>query len=286
MKTILLPTDFGKHSEKAMEFAIRIAKRSNAKIIITHSFLVSTMDSYVPSDMLHEIYEEEQENTQMALMEYCQKISLNMSDNGFPIQTEIIIKQNLPAFEILHLAEEKNADLVIMGTEGKDQLFGLLGSTTLEVLSSITCPLLVVHENSTVTDFDKIYFALQDMKEGLRSIAQAIPFARMFNGEIFVFHVDRFQDDIKSIKYTWEQKEAYEVLLKGIKAQYSFPKISLHYDVSENIYEKMDEVIKNNRPDIIVLTHTRKNWLENIFHKSVIQYLVKNTSTPLLIVHS
>ena len=40
MKTILVPTDFSKNAENALLYAINLAKRMSAKIILLHSFHV------------------------------------------------------------------------------------------------------------------------------------------------------------------------------------------------------------------------------------------------------
>lgn len=285
MKTILLPTDFGKHSEKALEFAIQIARKSNAKIIVAHSFFISTMDVYVPVDTLQDIYEEEREDSEKELISYCQKIALNRSESGDMLQAEFVTEQNLPASEILHLIKEKKIDLVVMGTEGEDHLLGFLGSTTLEVLNKAKCPVLVVHEQSTFKEFHNIYFAIQEMKEDLLKIRQLIPLAGFFNGEISILHIDRFPEEMNTLRKMWKEKEESEIFLDGIKKRYNYPTIKFHFDISDNTFKKMDEVLEKDSPDLMVLVHKKRNWFENIFHKSVIKYLVKNTNTPLLIIH-
>lgn len=285
MKTILLPTDFGKHSEKALDFAIYLAQKSNAKIIVAHSFFVATMDAYVPPNMLQDIYEEEKKSSEKALSNYCQRISSNRSVDGKRLDAEYVAEQNIPSSEILELVKEKNIDLVVMGTEGEDQLFGFLGSTTLDVLNKAKCPVLVVHEHSSLKDFHKIYFAVEDMKEDFLKIKHVVPLARLFNAEISILHIDRFPEEINALREMYEQKEESEILLSGIKEQYNYPSIKFHYDVADNTFKKMDEVLEKNGPDLMVLVHQKRNWVSAFFHRSVISYLVRSTNTPLLIIH-
>lgn len=285
MKTILLPTDFGKHSEKAMDFAIQIARKADAKIIVTHSFYIPTMDVNIPANMLREVYDEEKENTEKELIKYSRQISSNISESGEPLKAEYIAEQNFATDEILKLVREKKVDMVIMGTGGEDHLFGILGSTTLEVLNKVNCPVLVVHAESRFRDFEKIYFALENTKEDLLRIKHLIPLARLFRSKISLLHIERFPEEINELRDRWENKEDSEILLSGIREEYNFPDIKFRYEISDNTFEKIDAVLEDQKPDLMVLVRQERNWFEKFFHKSVIRYLVRSTDTPLLVIH-
>jgi nucleotide-binding universal stress UspA family protein len=58
-----------------------------------------------------------------------------------------------PWREILRLAEERHADLVVMGVRGRSAVdLALFGSTTHHVVRGATCPVLVVHEKTGGAD--------------------------------------------------------------------------------------------------------------------------------------
>ena len=54
------------------------------------------------------------------------------------------VRMGTPATEIRSLAQELNADLIVIGTHGRHGLGLLLGSTTNAVLHGITCDVLAV----------------------------------------------------------------------------------------------------------------------------------------------
>jgi len=64
---------------------------------------------------------------------------------GLPCSFESKVRSGNPVEEILKLAEEHRADLIVMATEGhNDFLDALRGSTTEQVLRSAPCPVLAI----------------------------------------------------------------------------------------------------------------------------------------------
>ncbi len=286
MKIILLPTDFKKHSEKAMSFAINIAKRANAKIIVTNCFFVPNEDINVPLDILGDLYISQRNASEESLKQWCQEISSHKNSLGESLQTEFIADQNIPSSKILNLVDEKNISLIVMGVENKKHLLNLLGSTVLDVCSAAHCPVLLVHEQSEYSYFNKVFFAIEDVKEDLIKIKQIIPFTRPYDSEISVLHIEPLPKDTDALEAMLCQKSEYDRLLNRITKKHShYPNIYFHYNISDDTFKKMDHKLRTENPDLLVLIHKDRPFIKSIFHKSVIKEIIKNTDTPLLIIH-
>ena len=54
MKTILVPTDFSKNADSALNYAIEFAKKENAKLILLHTYHVNFMNGDVPYNLISE----------------------------------------------------------------------------------------------------------------------------------------------------------------------------------------------------------------------------------------
>ena len=64
---------------------------------------------------------------------------------GDPINMEYCVREGVAAEEILHMADELGADLVVMGMHGRTGLGRLLmGNTAESVLPEANCPVMVV----------------------------------------------------------------------------------------------------------------------------------------------
>jgi nucleotide-binding universal stress UspA family protein len=285
MKTILLPTDFSENSERALEFAIGIAKLSNAKIIAVNAYYIPIIDLNVPPSIMDELYESEEKEIEKKLKEICKKISLNTSITGKKITSEYITEQNIPAVEISKIAKEKEADLIIMGRDSQDDFWGFFGSTTTDALEKVECPILVVKENSKFIEFKNIYFALEDIKEDLTTIEQIIPFAKIFNAEITIVHVDKYAENIEDLYGTEEKREKAETLVKVTRRYTNYSKINLHSVLADDTIEGLNNFLKIKKIDLWVLLKYDRRWIETIFHISVIKNLLKEDNTPLLIIH-
>jgi len=286
MKTILLPTDFKKPSQKAMKFAIHIAKRANAKIIVTNCFFVPNLDINTQVELLEDFYTEQRKAAEKSLMQCCQYISLHKNSHGEYIQTEFVAEQNIPSSEIEKLAEEKKADLIVMGVDDEVHLLTLLGSTTLHVAKTSTCPVLLIHEKTKIQDFNRVYFALENIKTDLVKLKQLIPLTRIYDSEISILHIDPLPKDEDALEAMLYQKSQYDRLLNQIIQVYKhYPNIHFHYNISDETFQNMNQLLQTDHPDLLVLVHKERPLLESIFHKSVIRKLLKTSDVPLLILH-
>ncbi|MDB5273224.1 MAG: hypothetical protein JWO58_1591 [Chitinophagaceae bacterium] len=286
MKTILLPTDFTKHSQQAMKFAIHLAKRANAKIIVSHCFFVPNLDINTPVDILEDLYIDQKKAAEKSLMQTCQEISLHKNSKGETLQTEFIAEQDIPFVEILKLIQDKKIDLIVMGVEDHKHLFNLLGSTALHVSRTSSCPVLLIHEENEVCDFNRVYFALEDVKEDLAKVKQLIPLTRIYESEISILHIDPLPKNEDALEAMLYQKKQYDQLLSQIVQVYKhYPNIHFHYNISDETFQKMNQILQADRPDLLVLIHKERPLMESIFHKSVIRQFLKTSPVPLLILH-
>jgi nucleotide-binding universal stress UspA family protein len=128
-KTILFPIELTRETRKAIELTAEMVKIHNSKLTI-----VSVVEPNTEGTMSSE--------PQVAkLLEESKAFFANQG-----IQAETIEKSGLPAFTICDVADEINADLIIMSCRG----LGLIDeeaaaeSVTNRVINLANCPVLVV----------------------------------------------------------------------------------------------------------------------------------------------
>lgn len=146
--TILHPTDFSEYSKGAFQVARALARDYKARLILMHVSLppvlvyAEAIPINPPTDML---FDSLREKLRMMIPE----------EEDVTIDT--VLKEGDPATEIIHAAEEKHCDLIVMGTHGRSGLTRLLmGSVTEDVLRKAGCPVLTVkHPTSAVEEKEK-----------------------------------------------------------------------------------------------------------------------------------
>ena len=77
--------------------------------------------------------------------------------------------------EVVKLEKELGINLIIMGTHGSHGMGGMLGSNAFKVVSSSSCPVLVMGEGATKDTIDSILLPLDDSQETLYNTHLTLP---------------------------------------------------------------------------------------------------------------
>jgi len=113
IKKIILATDFSDTSNEASYYALQLAHAFKAELIALHVFDINAWSipshDYLATDVVVEDLEEAIQRGKNALIKLAE---------SFGLEVETIFTEGDPGHEIVRVAEERNADLVILGTHG------------------------------------------------------------------------------------------------------------------------------------------------------------------------
>lgn len=138
---ILVPTDFTESSDRALDYAVALAERLGAKITVMHSYeipIVGFPDGALvaSADIATRIAD--------ASTQALQKIVDRYAARG--VQLESVLREGVAYEEIRSVADEMDADLIVIGTHGRRGLArALLGSVAENVIRTVTRPVLAIH---------------------------------------------------------------------------------------------------------------------------------------------
>jgi nucleotide-binding universal stress UspA family protein len=137
IKTILCPTDFSERSDFAFKMASSLARDHGARLIVLHVVPPPQTVTYEGIPVLPPMPVDYKAQLEERLHQY---LPANTR-----VRTEVRLEEGFAATEIVRVAEETDADLIVMGTHGRTGLGRLLlGSIAEEVLRRATCPVLTV----------------------------------------------------------------------------------------------------------------------------------------------
>lgn len=134
-KTVLFPVDQSREAREAAEVVVNIVQKYNSRLVLLSVVETPTSEG------------EEPESSPMASPEAIAEL-LKTAQNLFSeqgIQAQTIEREGKPAFIICDVADEINADLIVMGCRGLGLTEeGVSESVTNRVINLSPCPVLIV----------------------------------------------------------------------------------------------------------------------------------------------
>ena len=142
-KRIIVPIDFSDCSRKALEYAVATARAHSSKLTILHVYEGSFVEPYVKAanseEEANEIMKEIERVNETKYDEFLKTVDLS------GVEYEKLLEKGIPETEIVDIAMEKQANLIVMGTHGRSGIKHILiGSTAEEVVRAVHCDIIIV----------------------------------------------------------------------------------------------------------------------------------------------
>jgi nucleotide-binding universal stress UspA family protein len=140
-KTIVCAFDFSEASKRGLECALSLAQEAGGRLLLLHA-LEGLAEVQSP---LTAYFDVEEVRRALARDTQAELEALVPDDARAWCEAEVIVGQGKPYREVLRVAGERHADLIVLGVQGRGALdLTLFGSTTQHVVRSATCPVLTV----------------------------------------------------------------------------------------------------------------------------------------------
>ena len=277
MKRILVPTDFSKPAQWALEVATGIAKKANGQIILLHVIEQPTSESFNVEGQIFDGNDVEERLFTLKLIERSkQQIELAAKyaeDAGVFVKCELRLGN--PFHGMRAVITEHHADLVVMGTSGHSKYEEVIvGSNTEKVVRHAKCPVLTVHEKPSGKDFVNIVYA-SSLNETEKEFAQVVKNAQeMYNATIHLVRINtpmNFQSD-------YESKRVMKEFARKLKIQ-NFT-MNVFSDRSEE--EGILHFAAGINADLIAMATHGRTGFAHVLVGSIAEDVVNHSSRPVL----
>jgi universal stress protein A len=148
-KRILCPVDFSDCSMIALKYAISLAQEADAHLTVVHVMTYETELTPEMRDSLTAYGHVPLADFRRAYEKDCrQQLEAAIPDSVREYRTvETMLTGGTPYREILRVAAEQQADLIVIGVQGRGAAdLMLFGSTTQHVVRHATCPVLTLRK--------------------------------------------------------------------------------------------------------------------------------------------
>jgi nucleotide-binding universal stress UspA family protein len=279
MKTILVPTDFSENAENALRYAINLAKRMQAKIILMHSFHSEHTPNYASVDVfsfdIEKVLEETKAKSHEKLKSFYNTI---LQDFKYPV--EYVISYNLLVDAVLTIMEEENIDLIIMGTHGADGILSrqIFGTNSSNVVERAKCPVIIIPQNAKPGDIRTIAYSTQYLDSDITCLQTLVDIAKLFGATIQLIHVSLYDDESA-------KKHMQEFRLK-VQENVLCEDISFKLLIGSNVEKRIEAYIKEEeKVDLLVMSAHHRNLMDKLFGKSITKVLLFYLQIPLMVFH-
>ncbi len=127
----LVPIDFSEYANQALEYAINLAGKLEARLTLLH-----VIQTYL-------------QDLEAEIMQSIEACLARVTAAG--LEGDIVVVHGVPFHEILETAKTQRMDLIVMGTHGRTGLQHiLLGSVAEKVVRLAPCPVLVARQPTIV----------------------------------------------------------------------------------------------------------------------------------------
>jgi nucleotide-binding universal stress UspA family protein len=180
MDTILVPYDFNRQSEHALEQAINLARHTKSKITLLYvnesqGFLASLFTDQQDEEMLEKINDH--------LDSVAARTSLRSG-----VDVDATMQSGRIYSIIIKTAEDVKARFIVMGTrssEGSDtERKTMLGANTSRVIRSAPCPVITISGSTHYDGCRSILLPMDLTKETKQKVGWAIEFAKIYGAKI------------------------------------------------------------------------------------------------------
>lgn len=279
MKKILIPTDFSKNSKNSIRYAVDLFKENPCQFFILYINIEGSNITEKPvyefgTNVLVEIEPKAISHKLKDLEKFIASLSSKKEHHHFTTMRE----QGYFLTTIRKHIQEKEIDLIIMGTRGASELKEFfIGTRSGDVITKVECDVLVVPDKAKFKNFKQVVIPIDFEVDFDDSILKKI--ASNINSEkaqIKLLYVTKSQMPLFE-EIELQQKQLVQRLSEKLPNPISF-----HRVVSKQIEDGIQIFAESMNADLIIMISKDYGLIQRSFLDTTVEEVSFNTSIPLL----
>lgn len=198
------------------------------------------------------------------------------------------LEQGEPYEKIVHIADDENCDLIVMGQHGLSNLEReLMGGVTARVIGFTERNVLVVPDNSQL-HWNKILLATDGSKASQHALEMAMGLARDRSAVLTAVTVVSTNDEFVAMAPEAHQEMVFQArkVLDGLKERAAAENITLEIVVREGEpHQAITELAAASGIDLIIMGSHGRRGLSRLLMGSVTERTIGYSSVPILVCH-
>lgn len=271
-KKIVVPYDFSKTAENAVEHAAFIAAFTKGELFLVFvekknellNILLPSLSIKKPSSISNLFSEK--------LTAEAERIS-----KKYNVKVNPIFSSGSISSEIINLCNEIDANLLVMGTKGSDSNNDLfMGSNTYRTLTKSELPILTVNSSVVKKGYSNIVLPIDLSAHTRQKVNVAIQLSKLFTSHIHVIAMYNENEQADKFKL--------DVYVKQIEKECERNKVAVTNTITktDNKVKKTLAFAKKVGADIIVSMTDQDTEFKSVLLGNYIHQLINNSKIPVL----
>jgi len=276
MKKILVPVDFSEASDNAFVYALEMAKRLKADLVLLHTFEIPIVDSQAMPINYATIYDTIELTNLEHFKEKMPKLHAIAEERNLNhIAMSHIMMDGDLLVSIKKVIAQEDIDMVVMGTNGAEGWWdSFIGTNTGAVITGVSVPVLSVPAGAKFQKIENIAFTTRFRKKDIEALIKVLFFAKRFHAKVKCLYVktpnsDVTEDTVRRWQSHFEDEDNLQFFIVP----------------NENVLETIEDFLVSQEVDMLAMLTYKRNFFVELFTKTTTQQLSYHLPTPILAFH-
>ncbi len=263
MKDIILTgIDFSNTSQNALQYAVGLANKMNANILLV--WVDTTVYSEEDTELQHEVRHEAKHKLKALIAD--------IEAHNPNISAQCKLRKGMVHRELAFAAKEANARLMVIGTDGINGVEEFrIENNTFRIIAQSPCPVISVRPDYKVSNtIETIMLPIDEMKNTTNKLPLAIQLAKDIKANIQLLNI--YHPNIESL--------STQTNIHSTKAMHILEKENIISDMSVPIHttdpkKVVEAAVKNNADLLVIMANpvmSRADIPEGILAQKVIHF--------------
>lgn len=264
MKNILVPTDFSQNAKDALHYALNFVEEGGQLHVVSVLSMPPSTSGTTGSLAIRM-----KENAQ----EDMKNLISNMGKEGVTFNP--IIREGSTVNTILEIAEEFEADAIIMGTKGSTGLESIfMGSVASSVVEKSPIPVISVPKGTEFTGLSRVLYATDLKQSRAINLRKLLKITKVFNSRIDILHIypENSEAPVAELE-ALEQEIGEDMELRNIR---------FHAHPHASIADGLVAFIDASESELLAMVTRKRNLIGKLFDRSLTKRIAMKGKVALI----
>ncbi len=273
IRKIVVPVDFSETSEHATDQAAWLAATTEAELLLVHvlppdrQYFESPETFTTPDDSV-EVRKDAAAKLELVARDLSGK---------YGITPRCRVLQGKVSYELIDLASEEHADLIMMGTHGAKGLEEILiGSNAQHLVTKAPCPVITFQQEKRKPGFSNIVLPIDRSRHSRQKVGVAINVALLCNSKI---HIVGLLDNEDEGEYQKLQVVLDQVQMAIDRSEIPYTR---HTVKGDNIAQEAMKYAQSINADLIMILTEDESVLGKLDLGPLSKHIVNHSTIPVM----